>query len=140
MSLEIEEREYFRFYKLDKPGRDKILDRIKKMIINRDEIVFAVVYGSFITGKTFRDIDIGVYIKPIKTDYLDYKFKLEEKLSSNLGYPVDLKVLNEAPPWFLKNVLITGKILVEKYPLIREKLLLKAIDEEEQIKRLLSKK
>ncbi len=65
ISLEIEENEYLRFYKLNKPGRDKILDRIKKMIINRDEIVLAFIYGSFLTGKIFYDIDTSVYTKPV---------------------------------------------------------------------------
>ncbi len=136
---ELEERENFRFYKLEKSDREKILVRIKEVLSGRDEVVLAVVFGSFISGRVFRDIDIGVYVKSVVKDHLDYKFMLEEELSSILGYPVDVKVLNEAPPGFLKNVLINGKVLVERIPLIWEKLLLKAIDEEEHIRTLLSR-
>ncbi len=137
MSLELEEKEFFRFYELDKESREKIIVKIKEFLSWRDEIVLAVIFGSFLSEEVFRDIDIAVYVKPVVRDYLDYKFTLEEELTNITGYPVDVKILNEAPPVFTKNVLTTGRVLVEKIPFLYEKLLLKSIDEENHIKKIL---
>ena len=47
----------------------------------------------------FRDIDVAVYVYPLN-DPLDYEFEIERELSDKLCYPVDVTILNEAPPWF----------------------------------------
>lgn len=42
---------------------------------------------------------------------------------------VDVKILNNTPPWFIKRVIEEGRILLEKTPLMIEKLYLRALDE-----------
>jgi predicted nucleotidyltransferase len=43
--------------------REKILSLIKE-VLNRDgRTIFAYAYGSFVKEESFRDIDIGIYIK-----------------------------------------------------------------------------
>ncbi len=133
MPLELEERERFRFYKLSLEEKLKILEKIREELEKHEEIKLAIVYGSFLKSYPFRDIDIAVYVVTDR-DLLDYKFELEEKLENKISYPVDIAILNEAPPWFVRKVLKEGKILIQKQPLLAEKLYLKALDEEYKCK------
>jgi len=135
MSLELEERERFRFYSLNPQEREEILERLREELCNRDEVKLAVVFGSFLKGYPFRDIDVAVYVTG-NIDPLDYKLRLEEELERKIGYPIDVTILNEAPPWFARKVLKEGRTLFTKQPLLLERLYLKAIDEERYIKNL----
>lgn len=133
MSLgEFEEREQFRFYSLSPEEKERVLQRLTGVLGRHDEIKLAVVYGSFLKDYPFRDIDVALYIAPA-ADPLNYKISLEVELEDSIGYPVDVAVLNDAPPWFVKKVLREGRVLVERQPALFEKLYLKAIDEEELI-------
>ena len=62
-------------------------------------------------------------------DFLDYKFTSERELEKLVGLPVDVRVLSEALPWFIKKVLEEGRVLLERTPLIVEELYLRALDE-----------
>lgn len=42
--------------------KEKIINLIKNLLKKDERIVFAYLYGSFITDENFRDIDIGVYV------------------------------------------------------------------------------
>lgn len=125
MSLKVKE---FSFYKLSPEEKVKVLEKLRKLMEQHEEVLLVVVYGSFLKNYPFRDIDVAVYVVG-EVDPLDYKLKLDSELSDEIGYPVDSKVLNEAPPWFVRKVLHEGKVLLEKVPLIVEKLYLKALDE-----------
>ena len=133
MPLELEIKERFRFYELPWNGKKKVLGRLGVELSRHEEILLAVVYGSFLKNYPFRDIDVAVYVRG-EVDPLDYKFSLDEELSDKLGYPIDTRVLNDAPPWFVRKVLKEGIMVLEKAPLLLEKLLLKAIDEDNTIK------
>ena len=128
MSLELEIREKFKFYELDLKEKRKILKKIKEILNNRKEILLTVIYGSFLKDYPLRDIDVAVYISG-RGDFLDYKFELDRVLSEKIGYPVDVKVLNNAPAWFILEVLENGRIIIEKIPALTEKLYKKALDE-----------
>jgi len=132
MPLELEERERFRFFKLKPQEREGLLEKLRKELSEREEVQLAIVYGSFLKGYPFRDIDVAVYVAA-EGDLLDYKLRLEEELEEKLGYPIDVAVLNEAPPWFAEKVLRKGQPLLTRQPLLLEKLLLKAVDEERHL-------
>ncbi len=121
--------ERIRLYKLPRHEKEKILEKLRQLLTSRDEIVLAVVYGSFLEDKPFRDIDIAVYIGR-DVDVLGYELELEEELSRHLGLPVDVRVIDEAPPWFVKKVLGKGKVVISRLPFAAERLYLKALDEE----------
>lgn len=132
MSLEVEARERFRFYKLNSSQKKILLEKIGKLLENRKEVLLAFVYGSFLKNMPFRDIDIAVYLDQ-KIDHLNYKFKLDKTFSDGIKLPVDTRVLNRAPPWFTAKVIEEGKKLTERVPLLTEKLYLKALDEKAKI-------
>ncbi|MGB9717841.1 MAG: nucleotidyltransferase domain-containing protein [Thermoproteota archaeon] len=130
MPLDLEERERFRFYRISKGEKERVAEVLKRVLYGRGETALAVLYGSFLKDYPFRDIDVAVYVVGEGLDPLDYELSLEAELSEKLGYNTDVKVLNDAPPWFVKKALREGVILIEKIPLLNEKLYLKAVDEE----------
>ena len=132
MPLEIEIRERFRFYELSSSDKKKVIEKLKKALEKHEEILLAAIYGSFLKDVPFRDIDVAVYVKQ-KVDPLNYKFELDDELSETLKYPVDTKILNEAPAWFTLKVLEEGEILVERVLGLVEKLYMKALDEKNLI-------
>lgn len=85
---------------LELKDRKKIYKKINQILLSRQEIIFAYAFGSFIADRSFHDIDIGVFIKKDwlgKKLFLDYQISLEIELEKELPFPVDVKVLNEAP-------------------------------------------
>jgi len=133
MSLGLEEKARFRFYKMPPAERYNALDRLRRWFEGRDEALLVVVFGSFLTNLEFRDIDIAVYTAG-KVDHLRYKFEVDEALEKLLGIPVDTKVLEAAPQWFVVKALSEGKVLVEKVPNIAGKTLATALDQLAKLK------
>ena len=134
MSLELETYEKFRFYELEPREKERIFNELKMMLSGYGEVLLAVIYGSFLKNYPLRDIDVALYICG-EDDPLDYKFRLDKVLSERLGYPVDVRILNNAPSWFILEVLENGKVLVDKVPGIVEKLYKKALDEKISMER-----
>ena len=89
--------------------------KIFEALRSKEEISVAVLYGSFISSDVFRDVDIGIIVS-VEIPYEDlpvYEDVLSEELSNVVGFPVDLRVLNYAPPWFRKRALM-GEVLLER--------------------------
>jgi len=95
--------------------KKKIAKQIQDVLMSRDEIVFAYIYGSFVSSRKFRDIDIAVFVDPKKVkskDMLDYELELGSELV--FPCPVDVHMLNNAPVSFQHNVFRTGKLLFSR--------------------------
>ena len=93
--------------------RRDIVKEITSVLSRQPEIVFAFLYGSFLDGSFFRDIDLGVFIKGIgSADFWDYETRLCQQIEEALNclYVVELKVINKAPLSFCYHV-IRGQIL-----------------------------
>jgi len=98
---------------LRKKERDELIRVIKTTLSKREEIVFALAYGSFLDNSFFRDIDVGVYVDVIPShDCWDYEAELAQELEDALGhrYRVEPKVINRAPLSFCYHV-IRGRLL-----------------------------
>jgi len=126
MFRDAEERERFRLRSMDESEREKVLAKIKEVLERDEDVILAVVHGSFIKEKLFRDVDVAVYARG-SVDYLNLKFRLDSSLSEAVKLPVDVKVLNDAPLWFIRRALREGRLIVEKHP-IYEKLLLMSLE------------
>jgi predicted nucleotidyltransferase len=92
------------------PNGSKI-DSIKKALIrflqNQTEICFAVLYGSAADSQVFRDVDIGLFVNReavLPTSDLDYAFTLADQIQDQIKFPVDVRVINDAPLPFRYNV------------------------------------
>jgi Predicted nucleotidyltransferases len=94
--------------------KQQLSDLLVGLLSNREEILFAYVYGSFLHG-AFRDIDIGVFLQDGRggaAEPLRYEMALEQDLEDTTGVPIDVRVLNAAPLPFAYSVLQTGEVLV----------------------------
>lgn len=76
--------------------KEKIKKKIEKMIQEREEIIFAYLFGSFIDEEKFNDVDIGIYINEnsVKTNNSFYEIELANQLEEILNIPVDIINLN----------------------------------------------
>lgn len=100
------------YFCLEDRKREKILRKITSILRKRKEIIFAFCHGTFLLeGVSFRDIDIALYLKKSQRDLFEYQQKIAELLEKEIKYPVDVKVLNSAPFYFLNNVFRLGRLL-----------------------------
>lgn len=96
-----------------------LIEQLAGALQNRDEVVFAYIYGSFAEGLAFHDIDVGVYLSEItEEESTNYSLILGQMLSKELQVPVDIRVLNFAPVSFLYEV-IRGNLIFERNEEIR---------------------
>ncbi|MCL6639361.1 MAG: nucleotidyltransferase domain-containing protein [Firmicutes bacterium] len=98
------------------PEQKEILLRsISNFLVNRPEIDFAYIHGSFVTAESFCDIDLAVYIsEKITGTPLSYEINLEMDLEKSIKYPVDVRILNTAPLSFQYQVIKNGAVLFER--------------------------
>jgi hypothetical protein len=69
----------------------------------RPDILFAMVFGSFLNAEAFRDIDLAIWTAGTADARLDVE--LAAALSREFGLPVDVRRLNDAPVPFRFNAL-----------------------------------
>lgn len=113
-------------YKYFRGNKEEILAKLRSILEKEDNVLLAIVFGSFVELESFRDIDIAVYTKSPSFDYVAL---LGAKLELDLGIPVDVVLLDELPPRFRYMVLTRGRVIIEKVPGLYEALLSQTIDE-----------
>ena len=108
--------EFKNFY-ISQKEKERIREELTQRISEQDEVLFAFIFGSFqdaAGNMPFRDIDVGLFIKEIgPKEAVYYALDLSQHLSSSVSYPVDVRIINEAPIPFLFHV-IQGKLIVNK--------------------------
>lgn len=106
------------YHSMSSEEKDKIADKIKEILAEKGEVVFAVAYGSFLSSPSFRDIDIGIYLKSVKKeDILSYEAEIAGKIAEACNLPIDIieiTILNFAPVSFLANIFSTGRIVFSR--------------------------
>jgi len=83
------------------------------------DIVFAYLFGSFVTEERFNDIDVAVFIKNSEVKILEFELDLENELEKVVRVRIDVRVINEAPLAFSQNVIRSGKVIVDREPNLR---------------------
>jgi uncharacterized protein len=96
---------------LDHASRARVFAHLEAHLGNHPEIAFALVHGSFMSDAPFRDIDVGIWTTAAAGAGLD--LQLSASLSSDLGVPVDVRRVNDAPTTFLFHVLRGRLIAVQ---------------------------
>lgn len=70
------------------------------------DVAFAYLYGSSLDQTKIHDVDVGVYLHPAALKQARaVAARLQDRLPSILGLPVDIRVLNQAPVTFIYHVL-----------------------------------
>ena len=94
--------------------RRRDLAKMITTVVRQDKrALFAFLYGSFLDGAFFRDIDLGVFVKDVgPTGFWDYECRLSQKIEEILShpFPVETRVINRAPISFCYHV-IRGRLL-----------------------------
>lgn len=107
-------------HKLKKSEKDKIIKEISSYFFQRhDEILTVYIFGSFILRRSFSDIDIGIITVIDLSHPLEFELELESQLEKIIKYPVDIRILNQAPISFSQNVFRTGRIILDSNPNMR---------------------
>jgi len=107
--------------------REKILSLIKEALARDGRTIFAYAYGSFVKEESFRDIDIGIYIKNPEGNFFVVTADLKTELSRHskekgvnlTADQFDVKVINDAPFTFLNRVFREGILLIDLDPDLR---------------------
>jgi predicted nucleotidyltransferase len=102
--------ERFRYYRFSKNEKEVLLKKIKEFL-SRYDIDLAIVFGSFVEGDVFRDIDIAIYSYAMDIDKL---LRIGSELELELGIPVDIVPLDQLNPIFRLKILRKGLVVVEK--------------------------
>jgi hypothetical protein len=93
-------------------NKEEIFKKIESFVENREEIIFAYIFGSFIEDKIFNDIDLAIYIDKDNTltKEIFYEVELSRRLEEKIKIPVDVIVLNRASNFILHRV-SNGKLI-----------------------------
>ena len=111
----LEEKRKFEYHRLQPKEKDQIVKTIHQALKNRREIMIAVIFGGFLKDKAFRDIDIAIYTNH-KVPYEkveQYQEKLSQTLEQLAKLPIDVVVIDYAPPWF-KAKALNGITIIER--------------------------
>ncbi len=100
--------------------KKRVIGKISDFLKAREDILFAYIYGSFVSQEAFNDIDVGIYVS-LKghRSPLDTELDLEAELENIVLIPVDVRVLNHAPLSFVYNVLRERIVIVDKDKTLR---------------------
>jgi predicted nucleotidyltransferase len=104
-----------------------MLNLFKKALTQDERVVFAYAYGSFVKEQSFRDIDVGIYVKnPEENPFVitsDVKTQLSRAgKKENIDLTADqfdVQIINHAPFTFLKRVFKEGILLIDRDPELR---------------------
>lgn len=97
--------------KLSGKEKDLIKKNLKKIIQNKEEVIFVYLHGSFLIND-FNDIDLAFFVSEID-DILDYEISSSLEIEKVVHLPIDVKVLNHAPLGF-KYEVTKGELLFSR--------------------------
>ncbi|PKO21020.1 MAG: hypothetical protein CVU38_17005 [Chloroflexi bacterium HGW-Chloroflexi-1] len=94
--------------------RDRLRSQLSASLAAREEVDFAYLFGSFVDGDAYNDVDIGVYLRPPLPyeEVFEYEMALSTRLTLDLHMAVDAHVLNDAPMGFQQSALRGEPLLV----------------------------
>jgi len=108
-------------------NKEKLFNLLKEVILKDERVIFAYAYGSFVKEETFRDIDLGIYLKDVEGNPFVVTADIKTQLSraakiENMDFTADqfdVQIINQAPFTFLKRVFKEGILLVDHNPDLR---------------------
>lgn len=100
--------------KLSDRDKQDLINKISHIFSTKKDIVFAYIFGSFISKDEFKDIDVGVYIYNIETaTILKSELELERELEDIIRIPADVRIINNAPISFVYNILRNKVVILD---------------------------
>ncbi|MGH7541861.1 MAG: type VII toxin-antitoxin system MntA family adenylyltransferase antitoxin [Gemmatimonadota bacterium] len=103
------------------PTAETISPPLREAIEDDPEVVFAYLFGSVVKGRprSSSDLDVAVFFDAERKgtgrlDAAERALDLEARLEARLGRPVQVVVLDHAPPELVQNVLGPGRLLFSR--------------------------
>lgn len=106
------EKRFLHPQELKPEAKERLIAQVREYLLPIEVIVFAYVHGSFIKSKTFRDIDIAVFVNDKKDFY--FESDLSAEVTSIPGLDAEVRIINEAPVAFQMAVLRDGVLLFSR--------------------------
>ncbi len=106
--------------RLSAKEKEVLAEKISDILKAKEYILFAYIFGSFVSEDGFKDIDIGVFISGVESKSpLKLELKLEGEIEDAIHIPVDIRIINNAPSSFIYNVLKGGIVIVDNNKSLR---------------------
>jgi hypothetical protein len=83
----------------------EIMDVAKKIFLDKKEIQFAYLYGSFLKSNSYNDIDIGIYLIDDYKPDIFYEIEIMREFERYFKADFDIRTLNGRSLRFLYNML-----------------------------------
>ncbi len=107
--------------------KERFLNLLKEVLLKDERVIFAYIYGSFVKEQSFRDIDLGIYVKDSEENPFVFSADVKTNLSrvvkrENMDFTADrfdVQIINHAPFTFLRRVFKEGILLVDHDPELR---------------------
>ena len=101
-----------RLYQAEPAARERVKRTLTAALESEPDLEFAWLYGSFLSGAGFHDVDVGVHLNAAADVRFRRGLDLAVRLDRVTGFPVDVRVLNDAPVTFLFHVFREGRLLL----------------------------
>ncbi|MEW6426066.1 MAG: nucleotidyltransferase domain-containing protein [Bacillota bacterium] len=107
------------------PGEPQTLPvgNLRKVVERFGFVELAYLFGSFVRGEVYHDLDLGLVLNESLSlkERWPYALKVAGEAEKAIKYavPVDVRLLNEAPPKFSYQVLKTGRLLFARSEAVR---------------------
>ena len=93
-----------RLYRAGPPERERVTRALIAVLEAEPNLEFAWLHGSFLATAGFHDIDVGVHLSGGAEVRFRLGLDLAVRLDREARFPVDVRVLNDAPVTFLFHV------------------------------------
>ena len=100
-----------RLLDLPVPARDQVVCALADALQREMDVVFAYLHGSFATDGPFHDVDVAVVLDGPAVRATERVLGLADRLTREIGYPIDVRAINDAPLAFQFRAL-QGRLLV----------------------------
>ena len=103
-----------RLHHAEVAARERVVHALTAALEAEPDLEFAWLHGSFLGGGGFHDIDVGVHLNAAADVRSRRALDLGLLLDRDTGFPVDVRVLNDAPVTFLFHVFREGRVLLSR--------------------------
>ena len=103
-----------RLYHAQPAERERVERTLTATLEGEPDLVFAWLHGSFLSRGGFHDVDVGVHLNAAPDVCFQRGLDLAVRLDHDTGFPIDVRVLNDAPVPFLFHVFREGRLLLSR--------------------------
>lgn len=101
--------------RLNAKEKKALVDRISGILETRKYILFAYIFGSFVSGDSYKDIDVGLFVDDKKSiSSLKIELEIENELEDAIHVPCDVRIINNAPLSFVYNILKEKIVILDR--------------------------